>query len=191
MRTAQRTEVTLGALLAVMLIGIATLIRVHDVAPRGGVTMLAQLTAGAFGTGWPFYVSNLAVTAVLGLAANTSFGGLPVLMSILAQGPSPPPRLLSSRGAARLQVRDRRARGGAALLLIAVDAETNKLIPLYAIGVFIGFTISQVGLVRHWREERPRGGARASRSTGSAPTLTAIAWSCSCRRSSSRARGWW
>ena len=46
--------------------------------------MLAQLTAGSFGTGWPFYVSNLAVTPVLGLAANTSFGGLPVLMSLLA-----------------------------------------------------------------------------------------------------------
>src|ERR1700716_521006 len=84
-RTAQRTELALGALLAVMLIGIATLIRVHDVAPRGGVTMLAQLTAGAFGTGWPYYVSTLAVAAVLGLAANTSFGGLPVLMSILAR----------------------------------------------------------------------------------------------------------
>ena len=47
--------------------------------------MLAQLTAGAFGTGWPFYVSNIAVTLVLGLAANTSFGGLPVLMSLLAR----------------------------------------------------------------------------------------------------------
>ena len=49
------------------------------------MTILAQVTAGAFGTGWPFYVSNLAVTLVLGLAANTSFGGLPVLMSLLAK----------------------------------------------------------------------------------------------------------
>ena len=47
--------------------------------------MLAQLTAGAFGTGWMFYVSNLAVALVLALAANTSFGGLPVLMSLLAK----------------------------------------------------------------------------------------------------------
>ena len=83
-RTAQRTEVTLGVLLAVMLVGLAILIRAHHVVPRGGVTILAQLTAGAFGTGWPFYVTNLAVTLVLGLAANTSFGGLPVLMSLLA-----------------------------------------------------------------------------------------------------------
>ena len=49
------------------------------------MTLLAQLTAGALGTGWTFYVSNLSVALVLGLAANTSFGGLPVLMSLLAK----------------------------------------------------------------------------------------------------------
>ena len=49
------------------------------------MTLLAQVTAGAFGTGWAFYVSNLSVALVLGLAANTSFGGLPVLMSLLAK----------------------------------------------------------------------------------------------------------
>ena len=57
-RTAQRTEVSLGVLLGVMLVGLALLIRAHHLVPRGGVTILAQLTAGAFGTGWPFYVSN-------------------------------------------------------------------------------------------------------------------------------------
>src|ERR1700716_2092728 len=62
-RTAQRTEISLGVLLGVMLVGLALLIRIHHILPRGGVTILAQLTAGAFGTGWPFYVSNLAVTA--------------------------------------------------------------------------------------------------------------------------------
>jgi hypothetical protein len=82
-RTAQRTEISLGALLGVMLVGLAILIRARHVVPRGGVTILAQLTAGAFGTGWPFYVSNLAVTLVLGLAANTSFGGLPVVVATI------------------------------------------------------------------------------------------------------------
>jgi amino acid transporter len=154
-RTAQRTELALGALLAVMLIGIAALIRVHDVQPRGGVTMLAQLTAGAFGTGWPFYVSNLAVTAVLGLAANTSFGGLPVLTSILARDHRLPHAfyLRAERPVYRIGIIVLAV--AAMLLLIAVDAQTNKLIPLYAIGVFIGFTISQIGLVRHWLEDRP------------------------------------
>jgi hypothetical protein len=58
--------------------------RREHVAPRGGVTVLAQLTAGSFGTGWAYYAANIAVTLVLALAANTSFGGLPVLMSLLS-----------------------------------------------------------------------------------------------------------
>jgi len=84
-RTAQRTEVLLGCLLGAMLIGLAVVVHIHHVEPRGGVTILSQLTAGSLGKGWAFYVSNLAVTIVLGAAANTSFGGLPVLMSLLAR----------------------------------------------------------------------------------------------------------
>ena len=84
-KRAQHTEVALGLLLAAMLFGLAVLIRLHGVVPRGNVTVLAQLSAGAFGTGWPFYVINLSVTLVLAFAANTSFGGLPVLMQLLAK----------------------------------------------------------------------------------------------------------
>jgi amino acid transporter len=155
-RTAARTEVTLGVLLAVMLLGLAVLVRIHHVEPRGGVTVLAQLTASSFGTGAPFYVINLAVTAVLGLAANTSFGGLPVLMSLLAKDHRLPhlfylraERPVYRAGVLALAIL-------AALLLAAVSARTQKLIPMYSIGVFIGFTLSQTGLVRHWRSERPR-----------------------------------
>src|SRR6202011_6120657 len=72
-RTAQRTEISLGILLGLMLVGLALLIRAHHVVPRGGVTVLAQVTAGAFGTGWPFYVSNISVALVIALAANTRF----------------------------------------------------------------------------------------------------------------------
>ena len=84
-KRAQHTEVALGVLLAAMLLGLSALIRLNAVTPRGDVTVLAQLSAGAFGTGWPFYVTNLSVTLVLALAANTSFGGLPVLMQLLAK----------------------------------------------------------------------------------------------------------
>ena len=164
-RRAQRTEISLGVLLGVMLVGLAILVRAHHVAPRGGVTILAQLTAGAFGTGWPFYVSNLAVTLVLGLAANTSFGGLPVLMSLLARDHRLPhafylraEKPVYRHGIVALAL-------AALLLLIAVDAQTNRLIPLFTIGVFVGFTISQVGLVRHWRRARPPGGGPGPRST--------------------------
>ncbi len=153
-RTAQRTEVSLGVMLGIVLIGLAILIRAHHVVPRGGVTVLAQLTAGAFGTGWAFYVSNLAVTIVLGLAANTSFGGLPVRMSILARDHRLPHvfYLRAERPVYRFGIFSLAVL--AALLLVAVDAETNRLIPLYAIGVFVGFTISQIGLVRHWSQKR-------------------------------------
>jgi amino acid transporter len=155
-RTAQRTEITLGVLLGMMLVGLALLIHSNHVQPRGGVTVLAQLTAGSLGTGWPFYVSNLAVTIVLGLAANTSFGGLPVLMSLLARDHRLPhafylraEKPIFRTGILALAV-------AALALLLASGADVSNLIPLYAIGVFIGFTLSQVGLVRHWRGERPR-----------------------------------
>ncbi|HEY7967738.1 MAG TPA: APC family permease [Solirubrobacteraceae bacterium] len=174
-RTAQRTEISLGVLLGVMLIGLALLIRAHHLVPRGGVTILAQLTAGAFGTGWPFYVSNVAVALVLALAANTSFGGLPVLMSLLARDNRLPhlfylraERPVYRFGIAALAL-------AAALLLIAVGAETSRLIPLFTIGVFLGFTISQVGLVRHWRGLRsPRWQLRAA-VNGAGAVMTAIA----------------
>ncbi len=175
-RTAQRTEVSLGLLLGTMLVALAVLIHVHHVVPRGGVTILAQVTAGAFGTGWPFYVSNLAVTLVLALAANTSFGGLPVLLSLLAKDHRLPhvfylraERPVYRYGIAALALL-------AMLLLIAVDARTDKLIPLFTIGVFVGLTISQVGLVRHWRRERPpRWAGRAMlNATGAAMTAVAV-----------------
>jgi amino acid transporter len=174
-RTAQRTEVALGLLLGVMLIGLSVLIRAHHLVPRGGVTILAQVTAGAFGTGWPFYVSNLAVTAVLGLAANTSFGGLPVLMSILAKDHRLPhlfylraERPVYRYGIVALAIL-------AAGLLVAVGAETNKLIPLFTIGVFVGFTISQVGLVRHWFVSRGSRWRLRVALNGTGAVMTAVA----------------
>jgi amino acid transporter len=174
-RTAQRTEISLGVLLGVMLIGLALLIRAHHVVPRGGVTILAQITAGAFGTGWAFYVSNVAVAAVLALAANTSFGGLPVLLSLLARDHRLPhlfylraERPVYRHGILALAL-------ASMLLLIAVGAETTRLIPLFTIGVFVGFTISQVGLVRHWRTERPRGWRMRAALNGTGAVMTAVA----------------
>jgi amino acid transporter len=174
-RRAQRTELMLGALLGAMLIGLSVLIRREHVAPRGGVTVLAQLTAGSFGTGWAYYTASIAVTVVLALAANTSFGGLPVLMSLLSND-NRLPHLLGLRaerpvhryGVALLAVL-------AGILLIAVNASTDRLIPLYAIGVFTGFTISQTGLVRHWHRQRPRHWMPRAALNGIGALLTAVA----------------
>jgi amino acid transporter len=175
-RTAQRTEVSLGLLLGAMLIGLAVLMRSQHVVERNGVTALAQVTAGALGKGLPFYISNLSVALVLGLAANTSFGGLPVLMSLLAKDHRLPhmfylraERPVYRHGIVALALL-------AMVLLIAVDANTEKLIPMFTIGVFIGLTISQIGLVRHWFGTRPpRWWARATlNGTGAAMTGVAV-----------------
>ncbi|MFF1259245.1 APC family permease [Streptomyces sp. NPDC058321] len=174
-KRAQRTELMLGALLGLMLIGLAVLICRDHVAPRGGVTVLAQLTAGSYGTGWPYYATNLIVTLALAFAANTSFGGLPVLMSLLAKDHRLPhlfglrtERPVYRWGVVALAVL-------AALLLIAVNADTHRMIPLFAIGVFIGFTISQIGLVRHWTAQRPPGWLRRAVLNGVGAVLTAVA----------------
>ncbi|GGO61336.1 APC family permease [Nonomuraea cavernae] len=174
-RRAQRTELMLGALLATMLVGLAALIRRDSVVPRADVTILAQLTAGAYGTGWLYYAANIIVAFALGLAANTSFGGLPVLMSLLAKD-NRLPHLFSLRaerpvhryGVAAVAIT-------AAVLLIAVDADTQRLIPMFAIGVFIGFTISQVGLVRHWTIRRPPRWVGKVTLNGVGAVITAIA----------------
>jgi amino acid transporter len=174
-RTAARTEVTLGIVLGMMLVGLAILVRTHHVLPRGGVTVLSQLTAASLGKGWAFYVSNIAVAAVLGLAANTSFGGLPVLLSLLAKDHRLPhvfylraERPVYRAGVLALAL-------AAALLLVAVSADTNRLIPLYAIGVFLGFTLSQVGLVRHWRQKRPARWRLRAAVNGVGAVMTAVA----------------
>jgi amino acid transporter len=174
-RRAQRTEVSLGVLLGIMLVGLAILIRAHHVLPRGGVTILAQLTAGAFGTGWPFYVSNLAVTLVLALAANTSFGGLPVLMSLLAKDNRLPHLfyLRSERPVYRYGIVALAILAG--VLLIAVKGSTVRLIPLFTIGVFVGFTISQTGMTRFWRRTRPSGWRWRALLNGAGAVMTAVA----------------
>ena len=156
-KRAQHTEVSLGLLLGVMLLGLGVLIRRWDVVPHSGTTVLAQLTEGAVGHNALYYVIQLITLVLLALAANTSFGGLPVLAGLLAHDNFLPhvfglraDRRVYRYGVAVLAV-------AAALLLIASRGDTQALVPLFAIGVFVGFTLSQVGMVRHWRSQRSSG----------------------------------
>ncbi|RMI35728.1 amino acid permease [Nocardia stercoris] len=174
-KRAQHTELALGALLGALLIGMGLLIDHFHTVPRGNVTVLAQLTAGAFGTGWAFYLANLSVVVVLALAANTSFGGLPVLLSLLAKDHRVPhafgmrsERPVFRYGVAALAVL-------AAIVLTIVRADTHRLLPVFAIGVFIGFTLSQAGLVRHWRRLREPGWVWRAGLNGFGAILTAVA----------------
>ena len=150
-RRAQHTEVGLGVILGLMLIGIAVVADKFKAEPSKTVTTLAQLTQGALGHNFVFYAVQLITTVLLALAANTSFGGLPVLASLLATD-NYLPHLFFLR--AQRQVH----RYGvvvlaifAAILLVVTRGDTQALTPLFAIGVFVGFTLSQTGMVRHWR----------------------------------------
>ncbi|AYF79390.1 APC family permease [Nocardia yunnanensis] len=153
-KRAQRAEVALGVLLGIMLIGLATLIEKFSIRPLDGTTVLSQLTEAALGHGIGYYIVQFATVILLALAANTSYGGLPTLTKILADDNCLPHRfaVTSPRQVYRFGVL---ALGiSAAVLLVASEGNMNALVPLFAIGVFVGFTIAQVGMVRHWLATR-------------------------------------
>jgi amino acid transporter len=173
---AQHTEVGLGVILALMLIGIAVLAQRYHAHPSTTTTTLAQLTQASLGHNFVFYAIQLVTTVLLALAANTSFGGLPVLASLLATD-NFLPHLFFLR--AQRQVH----RYGvvvlalfAAILLVVSQGSTQALIPVFAIGVFVGFTLSQAGMVLHWREQASPGwrGRAVINGVGAIFTLAAL-----------------
>jgi len=174
-RRAQHTEMWLGIILGVMLLGLAAVIRKYNVTPDGNVTVLAELTKVSVGGGVLFYVIQLITLVLLVLAANTSFGGLPVLASLVAQDNYLPhvfhlkaERQVHRYGVVFLAV-------AAAALLVVSRGNTQALIPLFAIGVFIGFTLSQTGMVRHWHAQRQSGWVRRAAINGLGAVLTFVA----------------
>ena len=174
-RRAQHTEMWLGIILGVMLLGIAVLIRKFHIEPSSTETSLAQLAAAAVGHNVVFYAIQLITTVLLALAANTSFGGLPVLASLLARDNFLPhlfqlkaDRQVHRYGISVLAV-------AAAILLVVAKGNTQALIPLFAIGVFVGFTLSQAGMVRHWHEQHGRGWLRRAMINGLGAVLTLAA----------------
>jgi amino acid transporter len=164
-RNAASTLLMLGVIAVTMFMGVIWLAKVTGIvlaedparqlvnAPPGYEqhTVIAQLSEAVFSTFPPGYFFVIVVTAlILVLAANTAFNGFPVLGSILAQDRYLP-RQLHTRG-------DRLAfsngivflAGFAILLVVSFDADPTKLIPLYTVGVFVSFTLSQTGMIRHW-----------------------------------------
>jgi len=174
-KRAQRAEVALGAVLGVMLIGLSVLISRFHLQPVQGVTVLAQLADASLGHNWAFYVIQFATMILLALSANTSFGGLPVLLKLLARD-NYLPHVFALKA-------DRQVHRHGVLALAAVSAallvfsggDTNTLVPLFAIGVFVGFTVAQVGMVRHWRGERGTGWRGKALLNGFGAVLTGVA----------------
>jgi amino acid transporter len=160
-KNAAAVLVWMALILTVFFVGLTALVHQLNVAPSETKTVVAQVTETVFGKTPLFYIVQAATAMILVLAANTSFNGLPVLASVMAKDRFLP-RQFSFRG-------DRLAfsygivalGAGSAGLLIAFGGQTHRLIPLYAVGVFTGFTLSQLGMVLHWRRTRERGWARA------------------------------
>jgi amino acid transporter len=155
---ARITLAILGLILGSFFIGITLLARIHHITPRlGEETVLSQVGRRVFGNGLPYYVLQLSTLIILLLAANTSFAGFPRVTSLLARDGFLPrqlanlgDRLVFSNGIALL--------GGFSILLVLVfRGSTHALIPLYAVGVFLSFTLAQLGLLRRWVNDRPPG----------------------------------
>jgi len=156
-RNAALTLYILAAMLGTLFLGITALAYFYGVSPRAEETVVSQLGRTVFGAGPVYYVLQGATMLILILAANTSFTGFPRLASVMAQDRFLPrqlanlgDRLVFSNGMALLSL-------VAAGLIIAFDASVHNLIPLYMVGVFTAFTLSQAGMVIHWRRTRERG----------------------------------
>jgi len=159
-RNAATTLLVMAVLLAILFIGITFLAAGFGIVPGEGAdkTVIAQVAETVYGAGSiPFYLFSIFTALLLFLAANTSFNAFPRLLAILGYDGFMP-RQMSFRG-------DRLAFSygiivlaiGASILVAAAGGETHLLIPLYAVGVFIDFTISQSGMVRHWLTTRAEG----------------------------------
>jgi len=157
-KNAKRTLTLIILLLMVFLAGIALLCRAYSIAatdPEGSgyQSILSQLISAVMGRGWFYYVSIGSILSVLALSANTSYADFPRLTRAIADNDYLPHvfkirgrRLLYSHGIYALV-------GFTAVLLIGFGGVTDRLIPLFAIGAFLAFTLSQAGMVVHWKRE--------------------------------------
>ena len=182
-RHARGTLTAIVVILAVLLIAIALLARAFGVIAMdqtrpGYQSVLSQLVGAIYGRGWLYYVTIGSVLAVLCLSASTSFVGFPRLCRQVAHDDFlprgfavPGRRLVYSVGIVFLA-------SGAGLLLIAFRGITDRLIPLFAVGAFLAFTLSQAGMAAHWWRARQEGGANRLRmainAVGALATGTAL-----------------
>ena len=156
----RNAAITLGwmaVILGTFFVGITLLADRLGIVPVAEETVVSQIARRLHGAGLFYYAIQAATALILVLAANTSFADFPRLSSLLARDRYIPrqfatlgERLVFSNGIMVLGAM-------AALLLVIFGGETHALIPLYAVGVFISFTLSQSGMVRHWWTDRVRG----------------------------------
>ena len=156
-RHARQTLSVMMGLLISMFVGVVLVAHFDGAAPGGSQTVLSQIAHDSVGGGIPYGFVQLATTLVLLVAANSAFNGFPRLLYFMARDGYVPrlflrmgDRLAFSNGILVLAV-------PAAVIFAAFGGETAPLIPLFAIGVFIAFTLAQSGMVAHWLRHRERG----------------------------------
>ena len=164
-KRAQRTLTVIIGILMVLLFGIAYLAKVYQVMPMepeaaGYQSLMSLLVTAVFGRGWFYYTTMGSVLLALALSANTAFADFPRLTRAIAMHDYLPHvfilrgrRLLYSHGIYALT-------GFTAVILILFGGVTDRLIPLYAIGAFMAFTLSQAGMVVHWHKMEKHPGRR-------------------------------
>ncbi len=171
---AKRTIAWMAGILLILFLGITFLAREYEVLPREGETVVSQLARMIVGTSPFYYVIQAATALILLLAANTSFADFPRLSYFLARDRFLPrqfvsrgDRLVFSNGVIVLALL-------ASLFLVLFRGETHALIPLYAVGVFISFTLSQAGMVRRHLRLRETGWQRGILINGAGAVTTAV-----------------
>lgn len=155
-RNAATTLLIMALILSFFFLGTTWLADHYRIVPGEGQTVVSQLGRAVFGGGWMYYFLQAATAAILMVAANTAFADFPRLSSILARGRFLPrqlanmgDRLVFSNGIVLLA-------GSASVLIILFGGDTHGLIPLYAVGVFLAFTLSQAGMVMRQLGSRER-----------------------------------
>ncbi len=174
-RNAATTLVTMAGLSIVMFMGITLLAHAYGIVPADAETVVSQVARAIFGgRGVPYYLLQAATMLILVLAANTAYADFPRLASIVARDRFLPrqftnqgDRLAFSNGIVILSAL-------ASVLLVVFGGDTHALIPLYMIGVFVSFTLSQAGMVMHWRHLRTEGWRWSAATNGFGAVVTGV-----------------
>jgi len=173
-RNASATLVMMAVLAISMFVGITVLARSYGVVPNAAESGVSQLGRAILGHGVLYYIIQAATMLILVLAANTAYADFPRLASIVARDRYLPrqfmnqgDRLAFSNGILVLSA-------FAAVLIIAFRGDTQRLLPLYMIGVFISFTLSQAGMVIHWRKTKEPGWKSSAWINGFGAVVTGV-----------------
>lgn len=172
----KNAKIVLGLLALIVLVvfgGVSYLATIYKALPSDDVSVLAQIGMQVFGSGsFMFLVLQFATALILTLAANTAFADLPMLLSIIARDGYAPrqfakrgDRLSYSNGIIILAM-------AAAVLVIGFKATTHNLLPLYAVGVFISFTLSQSGMFARWMRKKTSGWKHKAAINGTGALIT-------------------